>query len=154
MSIQRAIAIVSLAVACLTIPAADAQAPKSPPAAKPQGSVIHDFVMLKDGTSINGDVKTDSFTLKTKYGPLNLAKKDMLAVEYRKPPNKMEDEVQVSAGTRLAGDLQPAVLKIRVENLGELDIPKTEILAIMFQRPIEDLSEPTRKALGRGARGK
>jgi hypothetical protein len=151
MPIQRAIAAVSLAL-CFAIPAAFAQAQKPAAAAKPANSVIHDFVMLKNGKSINGDVLTDPFTLKLAYGSLKIPKKDMLTVEYKKPPNLMEDEVQVSAGTRLGGDLQPATVKIRVENLGVLDIPKADILAIMFQRPIEAVSEATRKALEGGAK--
>ena len=34
--------------------------------------------------------------------------------------------------------------------MGELDILKTDIRAIMIQRPIEDISAATKKALGRG----
>jgi hypothetical protein len=34
--------------------------------------------------------------------------------------------------------------------VGDLDIPKADIRAIMIQRPIESISEATKKALGRG----
>src|SRR5437762_8748683 len=113
---RHALAVASVVIASLIpAPGAWAQAPATPAApAKsraPARSTIHDFVMLKDGTSINGDVKVVTFTLKTKYGTLTIPKADILAIEYRKPPNKLEDEVQISAGTRLRGDLQPAVIK-------------------------------------------
>jgi hypothetical protein len=59
----------------------------------------------------------------------------------------VQDEVQIDAATRLYGDLQPAVIKVEV-NGKVLDIPKTDILAIMFMRPIEAVSDATRRALG------
>jgi hypothetical protein len=144
---RRIIAIVSLSFAALiAAPVAWSQAPaKSAPPARPDP--IHDIIILKDSESINGDVKTDDFTLKTRYGSIPLKKKDMLAIEYRKPPNKVQDEVQIDAATRLYGDLQPAVIKVEV-NGKVLDIPKTDILAIMFMRPIEAVSDATRRALG------
>jgi hypothetical protein len=145
---RRTIAVVSLSFAAvIAAPVAWGQAPaKSASPARPDP--IHDFIILKDSESINGAVKTDDFTLKTKYASIPLKKKDMLAVEYRKPPNKIQDEVQIDAVTRLYGDLQPAIIKVEV-NGKVLDIPKTDILAIMFMRPIETVSEATRRALGR-----
>jgi len=140
---RRAIAIVFLSVASVAV---FAQAPAKPASTRPDP--IRDFIILKDSESINGDVKVAVFTLKTKYGTLSLKKEEMLAVEYRKPPNKLQDEVQIDAGMRLYGDLQPAVIKVDTGK-GVLDIPKTDILAIMFMRPIETVSEATRKALGR-----
>lgn len=117
--------------------------------AAPTGPKIRDFIMLKDGTSINGDVKVVEFILKTKYGSLPIPKLDVLEIEYRKPPNLPEDEIQVSAGTRMRGDVGPAVLKVDVEGLGLVDIPKSDILAIVISRPLENLSPATKKALQR-----
>ena len=142
MLISRSVAVVFLFLAHLAAASdASAQAPAK--------SKIQDIVQLKDGQSSNGEVKVAEFTLKTRYGTLTIPKKDILAIEYRKPPNKLEDEVQISAGTRLRGDLLPAVIKVNADGLGDLDIPKTDILAIMIQRPIEDVTDATRKALGR-----
>ena len=112
-------------------------------------SMIHDIVVLKDGSSINGDVKVATFTLKLKYGSLAIPKGDILEIEYRNPPNTPQDEVQISAGTRLRGDLEPAMIKINVDGLGDIQIPKTDILAMVLQRPIDTLSPATRKALRR-----
>lgn len=117
--------------------------------AAPTGPKIRDFIMLKDGTSINGDVKVVEFILKTKYGSLPIPKLDVLEIEYRKPPNLPEDEIQVSAGTRMRGDVGPAVLKVDVDGLGLVDIPKSDILAIVISRPLENLSPATKKALQR-----
>lgn len=142
----RRAAVASLLLAVVAVSPAWAQAPARPSATHPDP--IHDIIVLKDSESINGDVKTDDFVLKAKYADIPLKKKDMLAVEYRKPPNKMQDEVQIDAGTRLYGDLQPAVVKVEV-NGKVIDIPKADILAIMFMRPIGTLSEATRRALGR-----
>ena len=147
MPIQRALAVVSFFVLSLAVSVAHAQAQKAPAPARAANSVIHDLVMLKSGKSINGEVLTTPFTLKTAYGSLSIPKKDMLMIEYKKPPNLMEDVVQISAGSRLSGDLLPDKVKVKVENLGTLEIPKVDILVILFQRPIEDVSPATKKAL-------
>ena len=117
--------------------------------AAPTGPKIRDFLMLKDGTSINGDVKVAEFVLTTKYGVQRIPKLDVLEIEYRKPPNLPEDEIQVSAGTRMRGDVGPAVLKVDVDGFGVIDIPKSDILSIVISRPLESLSPATRKALQR-----
>ena len=147
MSLRRAAGVaVPLFFASVAVSVAFAQAPAKPAPARPDP--IRDFIMLKDSESINGDVKTDSYVLKTKYGDIPLKKKDIAAVEYRKPPNKMQDEVQLSDYiTRLYGDLQPAVIKVEVKGK-VVDIPKTDILSIAFLRPIETVSPATRGALG------
>ncbi len=142
MLVGRTVAVVSVFLASLAA-ASDASAQAH---AK---STIQDIVVLKHGKSINGDVKVPVFTLKTQYGTLSIPKNGILEIEYRKPPNTPEDEVQISAGTRLRGDLDPAMVKVNVDGLGDLDIPKSDILAIIIQRPIKDVSEATRKALGR-----
>ncbi|MGZ5038375.1 MAG: hypothetical protein ACXWG1_01520 [Usitatibacter sp.] len=144
MHLTRAAGFASLLLA-LVVVATDAAAQA------PAKSQIHDIVVLKDGTSINGDVKVATFTLKLKYGSLSIPKGDILEIEYRKPPNTPQDEVQISAGTRLNGDLLPATIKVNVDGLGDVDIPKSDILAMVLQRPIETLSPATRKALRRGA---
>jgi len=145
MTIARPIAIAFVFAVSLAASESYAQAAK--PA--PTRSKIHDIVILKDGSGINGEVKVATFTLKTKYGPLPIPKGDILMIEYKKLPNTPEDEVQISAGTRLKGDLLPTPVKVNVDGLGDLDIPKSDILAIILQRPIEGVSEATRRALKR-----
>src|SRR3954468_1624144 len=63
----------------------------------PANAVIHDIVILKDSQSINGEVKVPVFTLKSKFGTLQISRDNILEIEYRKPPNRLEDEVQLSA---------------------------------------------------------
>ena len=94
----RATAAAALFVASvLAPPLAWSQAASKAAPARPDP--IRDFIMLKDSEALNGDVKTDKYVLKTKYG--------------------------------------------------DIALKKTDILAIMFMRPIETVSEATRKALGR-----
>ena len=139
-------AIATLCIFAWAAPWAEAQAPAKPqPSAK---SRIHDMLVLKNSQSINGNVKVTTFTLRTGYGDVPLKKSDILAVDYRKPPNRMQDEVQLSAGTRLYGDLQPTPIPIDVEELGTVfNIPKDDILTMILQRPIENVSQETEQAL-------
>jgi hypothetical protein len=110
---------------------------------------IQDLVVLKDGASINGDVKTIQFILKTKYGQLKLKKTEILSVEYKNPPYAAEDEVQVSAGTRLRGDLLPEKIRVGFEDTTQVVvIPKSDILAlIFFTGRSRGVSAATRRAL-------
>lgn len=110
---------------------------------------IQDLVVLRDGTSINGDVKTIQFTLKTKYGQLKLKKAEILSVEYGDPRYAQEDDVQVSAGTHLRGDLLPAEVRVAIEDTSQVVvIPKSDILALVFfTGRTGSVSAATRKAL-------
>lgn len=94
---------------------------------------IQDLVVFMDGTSLNGEVLTSQFTLKLKYGQLKLKKDDILSIEYKNPPYVLGDEVQVSAGTRLRGDLLPEKIRVRFEDTTQIIvIPKSDILALVF----------------------
>jgi len=139
-------AVVLFCTTALSSPFAAAQAP-----AKPQTSAksrIHDLLVLKNSQSINGNVMVDVFTLKTDYGDLKLKKSEIRSVDFKKPPNRMQDEVQSSAGTRLYGDLQPTPIPIDVEESGQVfKIPKQDILTMTLQAPIEDVSAETKEAL-------
>ena len=140
------LAVVALCTAASCSSWVAAQAP-----AKPSPSVksrIHDLLVLKNSESMNGNVKVDVFTLKTQYGDLKLKKSDILSVDFKKPPNRMQDEVQVSAGSRLYGDLQPTPIPFDFEESGQiLNVPKADILTMTLQAPIEDVSPATRDAL-------
>jgi len=108
---------------------------------------IGELVVIKDGSAINGEVLVKEFVLKLKYGTLTLAKSDMLSVEYQHPPYP-DDQVQVSAGTKLHGDLTPAVFDVRVENTSQvLTVPKTDVHTLVFFTGDGKVSAPTRKAL-------
>ena len=116
-------------------------------------SKIQDNVILNDGASINGEVLVKEFVLKLKYGTLKLAKSDILAVHYKHPPSTDTDEVQVSAGTQLYGDLGPSVIPVRVEDTTQvLQIPKTDINWLIFFTGKGKVSAATRKALKTVAR--
>lgn len=94
---------------------------------------IQDLIVLKNGTSINGEVLVKTFTLVLPYGKLKLAKRDILSIEYKNPPYATEDQVQVSAGTRLGGDLGPHLLPVQFESTTQiLKIPKTDIHSIVL----------------------
>lgn len=96
-------------------------------------SGIGDYIVLKDGTSINGEILTKEFVLKTKFGQLKFKKSDILTAHYKNPPQFLSDEVQISAGTRLEGDLLPAVLDIRIEDLDQVvQINKSDIHTLVF----------------------
>jgi hypothetical protein len=111
-------------------------------------SKIQEIVVLNDGSSINGEVLVKTFVLKLKYGKLKLAKADILAIEYMNPPFADTDEVQVSAGTRLHGDLSPAVIPVRIEDTTQIvKIPKTDIHSLVFFTARGKVSAATRKAL-------
>ncbi len=110
---------------------------------------IRDLTILRDGTSISGDVLISRFVLKLKFGTLKLAKSDILSIEYRNPPFIDVDEVRVSAGTRLHGDLSPEVIRIRFEDTSQvLNIPKSDIHSIvLFTGRASRVSWSTRKGL-------
>lgn len=112
-------------------------------------STIQDLIILKDGTSINGEVLTSKFVLKLKFGTLKLAKADILSIEYKNPPYTEDDEVQVSAGTRLRGNLSPELIQVRFEDTSQvLKIPKSDIHSIvLFTGRSRKLSPATRRAL-------
>lgn len=111
---------------------------------------IQDLIVLKDGTSINGVVDIVTFELRTRYGTLTLRKSDILSIEYAKPPITAQDEVQTSAGGRLAGDLQPSPVPIVVESTGtRVEIAKEDVLALVFFTGQWKVSDNTRKALAR-----
>jgi hypothetical protein len=109
---------------------------------------IRDIVILKNGTSINGEVLVTTFTLQTPYGMLKLAKTDILAIQYKNPPYTLADEVQMSAGTRLEGDLSPEVIRVRIEGTTQVvPIPKKDIHSLVFFTARGKVSAATRKAL-------
>jgi hypothetical protein len=94
---------------------------------------IQDLIVLENGASINGDVLVKTFVLVLPYGKLKLEKSDILSIEYRNPSHATEDQVQVSAGTRLGGDLEPDIIPIRFESTTQiLKIPKTDIHSIVL----------------------
>jgi hypothetical protein len=110
---------------------------------------IGDLIILKDGTSINGEVLTSKFVLKLKFGTLRLTKSDILSIEYKNPPFIDVDEVRVSAGTRLHGDLLPEVIQVRIEDTSQIfSIPKSDIHSIvLFTGRSRRLSSATRRTL-------
>lgn len=112
---------------------------------------INDFIMFKDGTSINGEVLTKKFGLKTKFGSLDLKKSDILTVHYKNPPQFLLDEVRLSAGTKLEGDMLPAVLDIRIEDLDQVaHINKSDIhTLVFFTGSRKKISEKTKKLVAR-----
>ena len=108
---------------------------------------IRELVILKDGTSLSGTVLTSKFVLKMKFGTLKLAKSDILSIEYKNPPFIEFDEVRVSAGSRLHGELSPGVIQVRFENTSQIfSIPKADIHSIVLFTG-RTLSPGTRKAL-------
>ena len=109
---------------------------------------IQDLIVLKNGTSINGDVLVKTFVLVLPYGKLRLAKRDILSIEYKNPPHATDDQVQVSAGTRLGGDLGPDIIPIRFESTTQiLKIPKTDIHSIVLFLESGKVSAKTLKLL-------
>jgi hypothetical protein len=110
---------------------------------------VLELLVLKNGKSINGTVKTDPFTLKTDYGDLKLRKKNILSIEYKNPPYMLQDEVQVSAGTRVGGELLPATIRIELEDTGQIiSIPKSDILSIvLFTGRSRNISTATTRKL-------
>jgi len=115
-------------------------------------AAIADIVVLKGGPSINGAVLVPQFALATPYGTLKFKKTDILAVEYKNPPYADSDQVQVDAGTRLSGELGPAVIKVRLQATGQvIAIPKTDIHSLVFFTRRQRLSRATRDALKRAA---
>ena len=111
-------------------------------------SNIQELIVLKDGSSINGEVLVKTFVLKLQFGTLKLAKSDILTIEYKNPPFALADEFRVSAGTRLHGDSSPAVIPVRVEHTAQiLRIPKTDIHSLVFFTAKGKVSAATRKAL-------
>ena len=106
-----------------------------------------DLVVFKNGSSINGEVLVKRFVLKLKYGTLALPKSDILSVEYTHPPYT-DDQVYMSAGTKLLGDLTPAVFDVRVENTNQvLRLPKTDVHSLVFFTGSVRVSAATRRAL-------
>ena len=111
-------------------------------------STIQDIVILNDGSSINGEVLVKQFVLKLPFGTLKIAKSDILAIEFKHPPSTDTDEVQVSAGTRLHGDLSPSVVPVRFEGTTQVvKIPKIDIHSLIFFTGQGKVSAATRKAL-------
>jgi hypothetical protein len=109
---------------------------------------IQEIVILNDGSTINGEVLLKQFVLKLKYGQLKLSKLDILSIEFKHPPFTDADEVQVSAGTRLRGDLSPAIIPVRIEDSSQvIKIPKTDIHSMVFFTGKRKVSVATRKAL-------
>ena len=110
---------------------------------------IKDLIVFKDGESVNGELLTSKFVLKTKYGQLPISKADILAIEYKNPPFSEEDEVQATIGSCLSGELFPEVIQFRFENTSQtLNIPKSDIHSIVFfVGRTRRLSGNTRKAL-------
>jgi hypothetical protein len=109
---------------------------------------IQDLIVLKNGASINGDVLVKTFVQVLPYGRLELAKRDILSIEYRNPSHPDEDQVQVSAGTRLGGDLEPDIIPIRFESTTQIiKIPKTDIHSIVMFLQGGKVSAKTRRAL-------
>ena len=108
---------------------------------------IKELVVFKDGSSINGEVLVKRFILNLKHGTLTLPKSDILSVEYKHPPYT-DDQVYVSAGTKLLGDLTPAVFDVRVENTNQvLTVPKTDVHSLVFFTGRGRVSAATRRAL-------
>jgi hypothetical protein len=109
---------------------------------------IQDLIVFKNGTSINGEVLVKTFVLALSYGKLQLAKKDILSIEYRNPSHPDEDQVQVSAGSRLGGDLEPDIIPVRFESTTQiLKIPKTDIHSIVLFLEGGRVSAKTLRAL-------
>jgi len=109
---------------------------------------IQEIVILKNGSSINGEVLVKQFVLKLQVGTLKLKKVDILSIEYKNPPFAITDEVKVSAGTRLQGELSPSVIPVRFEDTTQvLRILKTDIHSIVLFTGQGRVSAATRKVL-------
>ena len=103
--------------------------------------------ILKDGSKIKGKVAMDKWKLKTAYGeltiPANEIKKIRLADkaeegEEEKEEAPDEDEVETIRFT-VTGELQVEKLEIEIGK-GKLTIPKSDIKAILFPRPVIEKS--------------
>ena len=56
---------------------------------------IREIVVLKNGSSINGEVLVKEFVLKLEVGTLKLKKADIISIAYKNPPSTTTDEVKV-----------------------------------------------------------
>jgi hypothetical protein len=111
-------------------------------------SKIADFVMLKNGQSINGIVDVAVFTIETAYGKLKFKKTEIHTIHYKNPPHFLSDEIQVSAGTRLEGNVLPDVVPIRVEGQQLIRVPKKDLhTLVFFMSNTRSISNKTRKLL-------
>lgn len=109
---------------------------------------IPDHIVINNGESINGEVLVNTFGLKTKYGNLKIAKSDIREIDFRNPPYTQSDQVVISAGTRLSGDVTPAIIPVRVEQTSAtLKIPKTDLRTLLFFKTKGKVSAATRKAI-------
>lgn len=129
--------------------AQDKAAKAAPSKATPKREVILDLIVLVDGKAINGVIKVDKWNLKTKWGNLVFPKGDVRSIEPAAPPRIPKDEIQITAITRIDGDMTPTEITIDVEETGQmLKIPKSDIRAIWIAAgEFRSVSEGTRKQL-------
>lgn len=108
----------------------------------------NEIVVLKNGSLIRGEVLVKQFVLAIQSQTLKLQKADILEIHYKNPPVTITDEVKLSAGTRLDGELSPAIIPVRLENTPQvLRFPKTDIHSIVLFTGRGKVSAATRKML-------
>lgn len=94
---------------------------------------IREVIILKDGSSINGEVLVKKFVLTMSYGELKFAKSEILHIEYANPPYLFADEIRISAGTKLSGMIGPDVIPVKIDGTGQrIEIPKSAIHSLIF----------------------
>lgn len=112
---------------------------------------LMDLVMLKDGQSLGGVVQEKTFAVKTRFGTVKLPKQDVRAVYYKSPSAIPATELHAGEGTKFAGDVEPKVIRFKVEKSGVvLRLPRADLAAlVMFQGTKGKISAKTAQALAK-----
>lgn len=111
---------------------------------------FYDFIMLRDGSSINGLVEVKVFSIKLNWnGTLPVKKQDILAIHYKNPPKFLWDLTEISTGSSLAGDVLPIKIPVRPEGWSQtIQIDKKDIHSLVFFiGDTKSLSRATKKLL-------
>jgi hypothetical protein len=110
---------------------------------------VKNTVILNDSTALEGNVITETFTLKSAYGPIKLDRSQISNIEYRSAYYAGKDMVLTSDRTTLVGELLPDVISIEISGQ-TLQIPKADIhFIVLFVGPIGNVSSKTKKLLAK-----
>lgn len=110
-----------------------------------------DLVVLKDGQSLGGVVQEKTFTVKTRFGTVKLPKQDVRTVYYKSPSANPMTELHAGEGTKFVGDVEPRVIRFKVEKSGVvLSLPRADLAAVvMFHGKKGEISAKTTQAVAK-----
>lgn len=94
---------------------------------------LKNIIILRDGSSLTGEVKDKKITIKTSFGLLSFDKGEIVHIHFKNPPQFLNDELLLKTSDKLKGEITNKLISFKLESSKEnLKLEKDKIHTIMF----------------------